>query len=157
GRLLTESRFENELRSTQVIPPDANSVLNLEIRDPGGNLNQGFKPSLPRNQQPLTHMAQSAAAGNSGIDLQGYRDYRGVPVVGAWLWNDQLGMGLTTEMDLAEAHAPFRRVRDLFYFMLFLIAIVSAALVLILRHRRGLLASNEAFQQAVHARDDMMA
>jgi signal transduction histidine kinase len=157
GRLLTESRFENELRSAQVIPPNANSVLNLEIRDPGGNLNGGFKPPIPRDRQPLTRMAQSAAAGNAGIDLHGYRDYRGVPVVGAWLWDDQLGIGLATEMDLAEAHAPLRRVHELIYFMLFLIVVVSIALVLILRHRRGLLASNESFQQAVHARDDMMA
>jgi signal transduction histidine kinase len=157
ARLLTESRFEDELRRAGVIRSDASSVLNLEIRDPGVNLNNGATTSIPQSQQPLTRMAQSAVTGNSGIDLQGYRDYRGVPVVGAWLWDDQLNMGLATEMDVREAFAPFRRVRELILFTLFLITGVSVALMLILRHRRRLLASNEAFQHAVQARDDMMA
>jgi len=157
GRLLTESRFEDQLRTAGLIPSDSNSVLNLEIRDPGVNVNEGLKPSFPRNQQPLTRMAQSAVSGNAGLDLQGYRDYRGVPVVGAWLWDSQLGIGLATEMDVEEAFAPFRRIRALIFFMLALIGAVSIALMLILRHRRRLVISNEAFQQAVQARDDMMA
>jgi signal transduction histidine kinase len=157
ARLLTVSRFEDELRRAGVIRSDANSVLNLEIRDPGVNLSDGVTPPIPQSQQPLTRMAQSAVAGNSGIDLHGYRDYRGVPVVGAWLWDDQLNMGLATEMDVREAFAPFRRVRELVLVTLFLISAVSVALMLIVRHRRRLLASNEVFQQAVQARDDMMA
>ena len=36
--------------------------------------------------RPLTRMASAAIAGESGTDLQGYRDYRGVEVFGAWKW-----------------------------------------------------------------------
>lgn len=31
--------------------------------------------------------------GKDGIDVDGYRDYRGVPVIGAWTWLDKYGMG----------------------------------------------------------------
>ena len=36
-------------------------------------------------------------------DMKGYRDYRGVPVFGAWLWNANLDIGLAVEVDVAEA------------------------------------------------------
>jgi signal transduction histidine kinase len=38
-------------------------------------------------------------------NIEGYRDYRGVPVIGAWFWFDRLDVGLATEMDHAEAYA----------------------------------------------------
>ena len=44
-----------------------------------------------------------AALQRSGVDVDGYRDYRGVRVVGAWRWLDDLGAGVVTEMDHAEA------------------------------------------------------
>ncbi|HLH31012.1 MAG TPA: sensor histidine kinase [Terriglobia bacterium] len=157
GRMLTQSRFEKELRAAGLIPSNENSILNAEVRDPGGNITEGYRPALGPEQEPLTRMAQSAIAGAGGIDLRGYADYRGVPVVGAWLWDNELGMGLTTEMDVDEALAPYRRVRSLVMFMLLLIAMASAALILILRHRDRLLASNQAYRQAMQAREDMMA
>ena len=64
---------------------------------------KGFSPTVPRYQQPLTLMAREATLGKSGYSVAGYRDYRGVPVYGAWLWDDKLGIGLTTEIDEAEA------------------------------------------------------
>jgi len=157
SRLLTESRFDDHLRKLGLIPPDAESILNLEVRDPGGETIKNSKPAIARSQHPLTRMAQSAVQGNSGIDLHGYRDYRGVTVIGTWLWDEQLRMGLATEMDLAEAVAPYRRVRDLVLFLFVLTAAVSIGFALIFRHRERLLGANAAFRQAVQARDDMMA
>lgn len=52
----------------------------------------------------LTRAARAAAHHRSGIDLSGYRDYRGVRVVGAWRWLDELEAGVITEMDAAEAY-----------------------------------------------------
>ncbi|HWA56833.1 MAG TPA: EAL domain-containing protein [Gemmatimonadales bacterium] len=52
----------------------------------------------------LTRMAREAVRGQSGIDLDGYRDHRGVRVVGAWEWDDQLGLGLAVETDAAEVY-----------------------------------------------------
>jgi len=56
-----------------------------------------------RAGQPLTRMARAALAGQSGMDLDGYRDQRGTPVIGAWTWNERYGIGSATEVGLAEA------------------------------------------------------
>jgi hypothetical protein len=40
----------------------------------------------------------------SGSDVDGYLDYRGVRVVGAWRWLEELGASVITEMDASEAY-----------------------------------------------------
>ncbi len=126
GQFLSESRFELDLRKTGLLSGDVKrqSILNIEVRNPGGNLLKGFQPTIPRDQQPLTKMAVQAIAGKSGIDVDGYNDYRGVPVLGAWTWLPDLKFGVTTEMDLEEAHAPRRNLLLLFG-TLFLILVFS--------------------------------
>ena len=47
-------------------------------------------------------MAKSALKGETGYDFDGYRDYRGVLVVGAWSWLPEFGLGVASEMDYAE-------------------------------------------------------
>jgi diguanylate cyclase (GGDEF)-like protein/PAS domain S-box-containing protein len=52
----------------------------------------------------LTRMAREAVRGQAGMDLDGYRDHRGVRVVGAWEWDEQLGLGLAVETDASEVY-----------------------------------------------------
>jgi PAS domain S-box-containing protein len=52
-------------------------------------------------------MAEQATKGKSGLNVVGYRDYRGVLVYSAWLWDDKLGVGLATEIDEADALSPY--------------------------------------------------
>jgi PAS domain S-box-containing protein len=56
-------------------------------------------------------MAQEATQGKAGLNVAGYRDYRGVRVYGAWLWDDKLEVGLATEIDEADALSPFYTMR----------------------------------------------
>src|SRR5215469_13672312 len=49
-------------------------------------------------------MTRAAVAGRPGEDLDGYLDYRGVPVIGAWTWNERYGIGSATEVEVAEAY-----------------------------------------------------
>jgi PAS domain S-box-containing protein len=111
GRLISESRFDDQLREIGLIEPDEHAILNVEIRDPGVNLVEGEQSIIPREDQPLTRMAESAVAGESGIDLEGYRDYRGVPVIGAWLWDEELDLGITIEVDVSDAYATLSTIR----------------------------------------------
>ena len=90
------------------------SSLNSQIRDPGGDLRAGHIPNLPLLARPLTRMAASAVTGESGSDIDGYPDYRGVPVVGAWTWLSELELGVTTEIDVEEAYAGLATVRRSF-------------------------------------------
>jgi PAS domain S-box-containing protein len=58
-------------------------------------------------------MAREAVAGRSGLDVEGYRDYRGIRVLGAWIWDAGLGVGLTTEIDESEALQVYAATRTI--------------------------------------------
>jgi serine/threonine protein kinase len=73
-------------------------------------------------------MAKLATAGGTGVDVDGYRDYRGVPVVGAWTWLEEYGMGIATESDVEEAYRPLYVLRFAVWGLLGLLA-VSAAVI----------------------------
>ena len=111
GVMMTESRFEDQLRNAGLIKPGQQSILSLSVRDPGGDLLHGFIPSVAREDQPLTFDVRQALEGKTGIDLDGFRDYRGVDVIGAWTWLENLGFGLTTKIDRDEAYSSFRHTR----------------------------------------------
>jgi hypothetical protein len=113
GKQLSESRFDNDLKRLGLIPdePDARSILTLELRDPLVDLGKGRQSPKRRTELPFTHAVGEALAGHTGVDADGYRDYRGVPVVGAWTWLDDFNLGLVTEMDRAEAFRPLHILR----------------------------------------------
>ncbi len=142
GMMISESRFDEHLKQLGLLSnADVfHSILNVEIRDPGGNMLQGFRP-IPRHQQPLTRMAQSAISGKSGVDVNGYRDYRGVPVVGAWTWLPDYDFGVATEVDIAEAFRPLQLLRYAFVALLTLLlltvlGITVATRIIYLQHRK---------------------
>lgn len=114
GILLTESRFVFHLVKTNLIHSGQTSRMNIKVTDPGGNLLEGYKSKTPLSELPLTKMAQSATRGMNGFDMQGYRDYRGVKVLGAWVWIKQYNFGLTTEIDIDDALQPYYRTRTTF-------------------------------------------
>ena len=111
GMMISVSRFESQLRSIGLIRLGERSVLNIRISDPVVDLTAG-SAGPPEDQRQLTHMAKSAVAGRRGINTEGYRDYRGVSVLGAWLWSQQLDFGLTTEIDEKEALQPYYFTRN---------------------------------------------
>ena len=120
GTLMSLSRFESNLRDVELLAEGESSILNIKIRDPGGNLAKGFRSDIPRAEQPLTLMAQSAIAASTQAgdqrsplqrNMEGYRDYRGVSVFGVWIWDGKLGLGLTSEVNVAEAMATYTIVR----------------------------------------------
>ena len=133
GKQLSESRFDNDLKRLGLIPdePDARSILTLELRDPLVDLGQGRQSPKRRTELPFTHAVSEALAGHTGADADGYRDYRGVPVVGAWTWLDDFNLGLVTEMDRAEAFRPLHILRMGFW-SIFGLLVAGAVLVYVL-------------------------
>lgn len=102
--LISHSRFDEQLQQTQMLHAGEAGIFNIQLRDPGVNLITGETTSVPRDERPLTRMAESAVRGEKGVNVTGYRDYRGVPVVGAWVWDNELGLGFATELDVQEAY-----------------------------------------------------
>lgn len=127
GMLISESRFDKEIRQAGLIKKGEEALLNVQIRDPGVNLLEGERINVPIDERPLTLMASEAIRGKSGSNIDGYRDYRGVTVVGAWLWEKTYGIGLTTEMDKAEAYANLDQTKEL-VLISFIITFLSFAL-----------------------------
>ena len=114
GKLISESRFDNDLRAIGLIPRGERGILQVDVRDPGGNMVEGFRPRGEQSSLPLTHMANEAIAGRPGMSLDAYNDYRGVPVIGAWTWNESIGLGVTTEIDHEEAYNSLETVKSRF-------------------------------------------
>jgi len=159
GIMVSASRFEADLREIDLLSEGQSSIMNIQIRDPGGNMTEGFRPAASADELPLTLMANRAisdGASNQGErsatdgDMSGYRDYRGVPVYGAWLWDGEHGLGLTSEIDVAEALATFSIVR------LTAIGVLSITLFLSLGGALFILVTGERTNQALKkARDEL--
>ncbi len=128
GLMISESRFNADLQTAGLVDPEeGQSSLRVYLRDPGGDLTRGFRPTSPAATWPLTTMARFATAGQDGVDLDGYRDYRGVMVVGAWKWLDEYDFGVATEMDKGELNSAFRYLKLQSAFKLGLLAIALAS------------------------------
>ncbi|WP_437735238.1 sensor histidine kinase [Sorangium sp. So ce1335] len=135
GRVVTELRFSQSLHDNGLLAAGKRSTLNVELRDPGGDVSYGAQRPLSRSEQPLTRMATSAIAGNAGVDVDGYRDYRGVEVVGAWLWDPELDLGLATEIDKDEAYVVFHATRRVILAACAVTLLVGVTMTVLLQRR----------------------
>lgn len=131
GRLISNSRFDDQLRDMGLISAEERGILNIELRDPGVNLLHVEISDVSRVQLPLTQMAASAITGKSASNLAGYRDYRGVTVVGAWLWDNRLGFGIAIELDKQEAYQTLRTTQNVILTLTFLIILLLTGMMII--------------------------
>ena len=130
GLLLSESRFDDDLKRFGLIAdgPHVRSTLSLELRDPGVDISRGKRPARRRADQPLTRLVTEALRGQSGVNVDGERDYRGVPVAGAWIWLPEYGFGVITKVDRADAFRPLAILQIAFWSLFALL--VAAAITL---------------------------
>ncbi|MGB7327800.1 MAG: serine/threonine protein kinase [Rubripirellula sp.] len=149
GRMISRSRYEKRLRKVGVLPQDprVTSSMQLDIRDPGYRLLDGGKISQSVEEWPLTEMADQLTRGGSGENVSGYRDYRGVKVVGAWTWLPQYQFGVATEFDFEQAYAPMKLLRRLMIGLLLISAIVGATTILLAMMVRRMVKRMAATQQ----------
>lgn len=159
GAFVSESRFVSQLVGLRLIPEQGSAILALDLRDPGEDLTRLLPGPVTRDllsgrdKLPLTRMAQDALSGRTSMDLTGYRDYRGVLVVGAWTWLSKYNIGVTTEVDVDEAYAPVNVTRRAMVWPLALV-IVATVLALVVsakaqRLRTSLARSERELAQSV--------
>ncbi|MCW5593407.1 MAG: serine/threonine protein kinase [Burkholderiales bacterium] len=135
GVMLTQSRYLGDLRAARRVPEGDSGILRVPVRDPGGNLLEGFRTGAPAAQWPPTRLAKESldalAAGgpNEGAILEPYRDYRGAEVIGAWRILREKEMVIAVEIEAAEAYAPLKYLEIAFGTLLgFLAAALAAAM-----------------------------
>lgn len=162
ARLITESRFDYQLRRVGLINDNDRGILTVRISDPGGNMLEGFVPTVATDKWPLTLMAQSAIAKNTSHNIEGYRDYRGVKVIGAWSWNEKFGFGIATEININEAMRPYYKTRLVIIIVSILTIMLALSFSLFIlwldkRTKNKLNAANERLEEKVTTRTKELA
>lgn len=114
GLFISASRFDDQLTDLGLLKAGQSSILNVNLRI----AESGSDPQL-------TRMAASALRGRTGTDMSGYQDYRGVRVVGSWLWDRELNIGIATEIDFDEAYQPYFVARSVVLLILGVTSLVS--------------------------------
>ena len=123
GLMLTASRFEPELKGVGLLTNTPHSTTILNIRLPDSETKRLRRAAAAASSNTAT--ADNSPNGE-GMDLRGYRNYRGVQVVGAWAWVPEYDLGVVTEIASAEAFRTLHILRGTFL-VLFLLLVLSAA------------------------------
>lgn len=131
GLMLSRSRFEAELRELGLLGqrPGTSSATEFYLADPGADVRSAAELPPPE-ERPLIRIVANAVSGRTGVDVEPSRDYRGVPVVGAWTWLPNYRFGIATQLDADEAFQPLRVLNLVFAMLFLLLALVATALFL---------------------------
>ena len=124
---ISRSRFESQLVRAGLLAEGMASPLKVHIRNPGVDIREAEPAGNPK-AWPMTVMADHATRGGQDFDVQGYADYRGVRVVGAWRWLAEHDFGVATEFDAEEAFAPLRILQNSFIALLALVMVAGITL-----------------------------
>lgn len=138
GEMLSKSRFENELSSLKYFQSNDTSRQLIILKNPQTNILKNPNTTNNNEELPFTlmasHLINDAQAGNISLlanakirsNVEGYNDYRGINVFGAWLWDNRYGFGIATEIDVSEAMKSVNSLRN----HLIIIAFVTLLLTL---------------------------
>jgi hypothetical protein len=106
GSIATHARDLDQLEKLPVFAE--NRVVHgthvMEARDPGGDLLAGFIPRTAQEEWAWTKPGKTVSLSKNGSDMEGYRDYRGKNVVGAWHWIEPLQRLLVLELPKETAY-----------------------------------------------------
>ncbi|MEM8733660.1 MAG: serine/threonine-protein kinase [Planctomycetota bacterium] len=115
GAMLSPSRYQETLDRFQYATTGEDKSSSLLVLDPGVNLEEGVRPSTAVRTWSPTEMAKQVMNGTEGSSTSGYRNYVGIPVVGAWRYIDRHEIGIAFEQKQETAF----RVSNLARFGLF--------------------------------------
>ncbi len=111
GRLLSNIRYEAEMIEAGLLAEGHPSLLHLQARDPGLDITVLGLPGQAYRDWPLTEAARQVIDNGRGENLRGYRDPRGILVMGAWVWDARHDFGVITEIEVSEALAGANQAR----------------------------------------------
>lgn len=115
GRMLNESKHLEQLVAAGIVKTNPPTSVLMPLRDPGGDITQGYKSEIPYSANFPTLAINRAVAGVDGVEVDGYRDYRGVMSIGGWHWIPEHDLGIIVKLDLAAAYNQLNYLRSFFY------------------------------------------
>jgi tRNA A-37 threonylcarbamoyl transferase component Bud32 len=136
GLMVSRPRREAVLQRAGLLPEDRIASLRVWVRDPGVSLAEAAAPA-EAEVWPPTRMALRALRGSDGVDLEGYRDYTGREVLGAWRWLPEYAVGIAAEVGRRDAYAPLAWGQGVFGGATLLLAVVALGGAWSTRSRRG--------------------
>nr|WP_253820846.1 transporter substrate-binding domain-containing protein [Vibrio sp. 99-70-13A1] len=158
GMFLSRSRFEETLKNANLLGRDANAILNMQLLKPKVAVS-GATPAdkFLSDDERFTKAFVGAIRDTKGSSGEGYLDYRGIPVLGSWVWRENDQFGFVTEIDEKEALKGYIFTRNLIVsllsFTVFLtIGLTGLSLWLGRRTQTVLMKSNEELEQSVRER-----
>ena len=111
------------------------SKFSKYVKNANGMNSMSYKVVEP-DTQTITKGVEKCITGKiSGYDLDGYRDYDGLKVVGAWTWLKDLNMGLIVEIDADEASGVVDNINSLII-PLMVVMIIPAFILATLLYRK---------------------
>ena len=100
---------KSDYRDQKVLLDSVNQIrhlINIRVSVPKKKTNFASVKHGTEGEMPLTLAASSVLAGKSGYSRKPYRDFRGTKVLGVWLWDENLGIGMISEIDKKVALHP---------------------------------------------------
>jgi diguanylate cyclase (GGDEF)-like protein len=101
-------------------------------------------------QKAYMPMSKREVTTKSGFNVEGYTNYRGVTVMGVWNWDEELGFGLSTEIELSEGMQSFYEIKEIVVIVLFLTSLLSVVLIIFIQ-----LLQKESEKKLKKAHDDL--
>ena len=111
------------------------SKFSKYVKNANGMNSMSYKVVEPDTQVITKGVEKCITAKISGYDLEGYRDYDGIKVVGAWTWLKDLNMGLIVEIDADEASGVVDNINSLIL-PLMVVMIIPAFILATLIYRK---------------------
>ncbi|MEZ4742930.1 MAG: sensor histidine kinase [Bdellovibrionota bacterium] len=125
GTIATPSRFEEGLIDIGLIKKDETSAMKIKAFDPGCNLT--INDCKPNKLKSLTVAADECLnQSKAGLNTEGYNDYRGITVIGAWKPINLLGACLVSEIDYDERYEVLNSIQ---YILWSLFVLVEGAII----------------------------
>ncbi|MEM9367299.1 MAG: serine/threonine-protein kinase [Planctomycetota bacterium] len=131
GRVVTRSRFEQQLRLSGLLPPTRSSEGNVFMRAPIERADASTGESRTWVGARETLLAEQAASYGFGLLLDPYMDCRGEMVVGGWQWLTDFDIGIAVQMDYVEAFAPVLSLQRATRALLMLIGAAMSGVLLL--------------------------
>lgn len=122
GVFISRSRFDSQLKTAGLLQESQeSSVLNIKAESGEGQATYAAEQALTAE-----HVTNYPGIGSS---VEGYTNYRGKEVIGAWTYLKDYGFALITEKEIEEVYGPLATVKLIFYGLFSLAGVFAVGLI----------------------------